>query len=217
MKNSVMFLFLRGFIYMFMIAGLAHLVTLEGYELRTESEYSEYSLTEWLESGLALLSGLLFLIVAKINLVMRPVAAMLTALFLMICIREADYFLDKLVADGAWQVLVTAVLVVIVLYLWKQKTSIMESIRAFSQQPSSGILLSGFLTLFVFSRLIGRARFWEAVMGDGYMRVVKNISEEATELLGYGLLSIAAIEMLLVSLFALREPVFPGDRDDHRE
>lgn len=212
-----MFLFLRAFIYMLMIAGLAHLVTLEGYELRTASEYSEYSLTEWLESGLALLSGLSFLIVAKINLVMRPVAAMLTALFLMKCIREADYFLDKLVADGAWQVLVTAVLVVIVLYLWKQKTSITESIRAFSQQPSSGILLSGFLTLFVFSRLIGRARFWEAVMGDGYMRVVKNISEEATELLGYGLLSIAAIEMLLVSLFALRESVIPGDRDDHRE
>ena len=47
-----------------------------------------------------------------------------------------------------------------------------------------------------FSRLFGRGSFWEAVMGDSYMRLVKNIAEEGTELMGYALLVIAAVEFL---------------------
>jgi hypothetical protein len=205
MKNSLPFLFVRAFAYMLFVAGLVYLVTLEGYRMGAASEYSEYSTTEFLESGLAILGALILLLVARIQADLKPVSAMLAALFCMMFIREADFFLDEQVFDGAWQLLVLAVLVFITFYLWKQNGSISESIKAFARQPSAGIFLSGFLALFVFSRLFGRESFWQAVMGEGYMRVVKNIAEEGTEVLGYGLLTIAAMELLVASLLSDRD------------
>lgn len=198
--NSVGALFARAFVYALLVGGIVYLIMLEGYRLGTESVYGEQSLTEWLEVVCALISALCFLLVARFDRVLRPVAGMLVALCAMMWIREADFLLDVHVFDGAWQLLVTAVLIGIALYLWWQPDSVSASIRAYSQQPSAGILLSGFLVLFVFSRLFGRETFWQGVMGERYQRVVKNIAEEGTEIMGYGLILIAAIELLYVSL-----------------
>lgn len=200
--HSVGLLFARAFVYALLIAGLTYLIMLEGYSRGTESKYNEQSLTEWLEVLLALLAGVCFLLVARLDTVLRPAAAMLAALCLMMCIREGDFLLDAYVFDGAWQVLVTVVLVTVSIWLWRQPHSVAESIRVFAQRPASGLLLGGFLVLFVFSRLFGREEFWLAVMGEGYMRVVKNVAEEGTELAGYALIAIAAIEFLFVSVFA---------------
>lgn len=207
MKDTVASLLVRAAVYMLIMAGMAHLVMMEGYSERTSAEYSESSLTEWLEIVSALLSGICFLFVAWLNRALRPVAVMLATLTCTMFIREADFFLDARVFDGAWQVLVTLVFVATGIYLWRQPDSIADSIRLYAQQPSSGILLSGILVTFVFSRLFGRASFWEAVMGESYLRVVKNIAEEGTELLGYGLIVIAALELLFVASCGLRRPV----------
>ena len=204
MKISLLSLLARAFVYMLFVAGLAYLVALEGFRMGTGSEYSEHSLTEWLESGFSLLSGLIFVAVARFDRILRPMAAMLAALCFMMFIREADFFLDAQVFDGAWQLLVTGVLLSISLYLWRQQEPIAVSIQTYAQQPSAGILLSGFLVLFVFSRLFGRESFWQSVMGEGYIRVVKNIAEEGTEILGYGLITIAAFELLYISYSRLR-------------
>ncbi|MDX1556111.1 MAG: hypothetical protein R3212_08800, partial [Xanthomonadales bacterium] len=69
---------------------------------------------------------------------------------------------------------------------------------------ASTLLVQLFLVLLVFSRLFGRASFWQSVMGEDYLRVVKNIAEEGTELLGYGLIAIAAVELLVVVVSAGR-------------
>lgn len=200
--DSVGLLLARAFVYALLIAGLTHLMMIEGFDRGTGSEYTEQSLTERLEILLALLAGVCFLLVARLDVVLRPAAAMLAALCLMMCIREADFLLDTHVFDGAWQVLVTVVLVTISIWLWRQPRPVAESIRVFAQRHAAGLLLGGFLVLFVFSRLFGREEFWLAVMGEGYMRVVKNIAEEGTELVGYALIAIAAIEFLLVCVFA---------------
>lgn len=204
MKNSVGLLFVRAFVYMLFMAGMAHLVMLEGYTERTSAEYSERSLTEWLEILSAFLCSIAFIAVARLNRALRPAAVMLAALTCMMFIREADFFLDERVFDGAWQVLVTLVLVTTGLYLWRQPDSIADSIRSYAKEPSSGILLSGILVIFVYSRLFGHGEFWRTVMGEGYQRVVKNIAEEGTELAGYSLFVIAALELVFVSLSAAR-------------
>lgn len=182
---------------MLLVAGLVHLIMLEGFQKGTASEYSEHSLTEWLESGCALLSALLFFVVARLNSHLRPTAAMLAALCLMMFIREADFYLDNYVFEHAWKILVAGVLAAISLYLWRHRHAFADSLATYVNQASAGIFLGGFLVLLVFSRLFGRERFWEAVMGDGYMRVVKNIAEEGTEIMGYGLMMIAAGELLV--------------------
>ena len=102
--------------------------------------------------------------------------------------------------------LATATLVALVVYLWRQTESVAASIRIFAGHPSAGLFLGGCVVTLVFSRLFGRSGFWQAVMGDGYMRVVKNIAEEATEVLGYGLMTMAAIELLVVILAGRSDP-----------
>jgi hypothetical protein len=200
MNIQFILLGVRTFAYMLFVAGLVYLITLEGYREGTSSEYSEQSLTEWLESGCALLSGACFLLAARFNAAMRPAAVMLASLCLMTFIREADFFLDEWVFDGSWQALIFVVLAVTAIYLWRQPGSIAQSVNRYASEPSAGVFLGGFLVLLVFSRLFGRGSFWQAVMGDGYMRVVKNIAEEGTEIMGYGLIAIAAMELLYVTL-----------------
>jgi len=45
----------------------------------------------------------------------------------------------------------------------------------------------------VFSRLYGMGSFWQHVMGEHYVRDVKNISEEGIELLCYSLIALSAV------------------------
>ena len=186
----------RGLLYFLLVVVVCQLISLEGYSQLTESVYSEASLTEKLQIVFSGICCLLFLITARMSQKLRPVAVMLAALTAMMLIRESDAFLDKNAFDGAWQTLVVFVMIATAIYLKKQPDPIRPSVDAFSRLLSAGMLMSGFLVTFVFSRLFGRRSFWEAVMGEGYMRVVKDIVEEGTELVGYSLILIAAVELV---------------------
>ena len=189
----------RGLLYFFLVVVVCQLISLEGYSQLTDSIYDEASLTEKLQIVFSGICCLLFLVTARMSQKLRPVAVILAALTGMMLIRESDAFLDKNVFDGAWQTFVVVVLFATTIYLKKQPNAIKPSVEAFTRLPSAGMLMSGFLVTFVFSRLFGRRSFWEAVMGEGYIRVVKNIVEEGTELVGYSLIMIAAVELVWYS------------------
>lgn len=53
------------------------------------------------------------------------------------------------------------------------------------------ILVLGMAMLLVFSRLYGMGDFWKEVMDENYIRIIKNISEEAIELLSYLIIAIS--------------------------
>ncbi|MDB4766702.1 hypothetical protein OAG71_03330 [bacterium] len=184
---------------------VCQLISLEGYSQLTDSIYGEASLTEKMQIVFSGICCVLFLMTARLSQQLRPVAIMLAALTGMMLIRESDAFLDKNVFDGAWQTLVVVVLFATAIYLKKQPNPIKPSLEAFSRLPSAGMLVSGFLVTFVISRLFGRRSFWEAVMGEGYVRVVKNIVEEGTELVGYSLILIAAVDLVWYSKSQSRE------------
>lgn len=57
-------------------------------------------------------------------------------------------------------------------------------------------MASGFLVVLVFSRLFGIHALWQHLMLGDYNRVVKNMAEEGTELLGYGLCWLASVRYL---------------------
>ena len=195
----------RGLFHFLLVAAVCQFISIEGYSQLTDSIYGEASLTENMQIAFSGICCLLFLVTARVSKRLRPVAVMLAALTGMMLIRESDAFLDKNVFDGAWQALVVFVLLATAIYLKKQPDLIKPSVEAFSRLPSAGILMSGVLVTFVFSRLFGRRSFWESVMGEGYMRVVKNIVEEGTELVGYSLILIAAAELVWYSLNEVRE------------
>ncbi|MCW8356072.1 MAG: hypothetical protein ACPGRG_05925 [Marinomonas sp.] len=189
---------LRSVIYLFTVAVVAQLISLEGYQSGSVAEYSEHSLTEHLQDMMSFLSCLLFLYVARKDAQLNIASTLLAALLAMMFVRESDSLLDNYVFDGAWQALVGLIFVCVIVFLWGRFSSIYASLKAYSQQSSFGTFLAGFVAILAFSRLMGRASFWQAVMGDSYMRIVKNIVEEGIETLGYTLILISAVELVIV-------------------
>ncbi len=192
--------YVRTFAYLLAVGGLAYVVTLEGYRELTASQYGETSLNEGLHAVATLLASACFVMVARIDEKLRTAAVMLAGLVFAKFIREQDSLLDHHVFDGSWQLLVAALFVLVAAYVWRHRSEVRESLDEYALQFSAGVFLSGFVVTVLFSRLIGRARFWQGVMGENYDRVIKNIAEEGTESLGYGLIAIAAVDLLIVSL-----------------
>ena len=64
------------------------------------------------------------------------------------------------------------------------------------QHRSWPVMASGFLVVLVFSRLFGIHALWQHLMLGDYNRVVKNMAEEGTELLGYSLCWLASVRYL---------------------
>ncbi|TBR43208.1 hypothetical protein CBF23_005860 [Marinomonas agarivorans] len=203
----MLYLLFRFVFYVLFTFTLAHIISLEGFSLGIESQYSEYSLTENLQTTFILSSALLFWLAAQINKQLKPVSIGLFALMLMMFIRESDIYLDKFVFDGAWQTLVSIVLLSTAWYLWRVRTSINSAVVSYSHSMSNGFLMCGLVVTLVFSRLMGRGVFWQSVMGEQYVyfRSVKNIVEESTELLGYSLILFAALELLILCVLRLKK------------
>ncbi|GGN23964.1 MULTISPECIES: hypothetical protein [Marinomonas] len=191
-----MFVF-RSLAYLFAVAGVAQLISLEGYEFQTAAQYSESSLTEHMQDFMSFFSCMLFLYAARLDAKLNIAATLLGALLAMMFVRESDSLLDMYVFDGAWQCIVGLIFVCVLVFLWGRFSSIYASLKDYSQQPSFGTFLAGFVTIVVFSRLLGRGSYWQAIMGDSYIRIVKNIVEEGVETLGYTLILIAAIELVI--------------------
>lgn len=191
---------LRSFIYLLCLAGVAFLIQLEGFDLQQNALYSEETLTEHMQDILTFLSCLLFFYASRIHSELKIAALLLAALSAAMFVREFDTYLDMYVFDGAWQTIVYTLLGGIIFYLKTQRGYIYRSLKAYAQTPSYGICLSGLVTLLAFSRMMGKGEFWHSVMGEHYVRVVKNIIEEGIETLGYTLIFIAAIELVLFCL-----------------
>ncbi|TMP05592.1 hypothetical protein CWC11_09685 [Pseudoalteromonas sp. S3178] len=189
---------LRSFIYLLCLAGVASLIQLEGFELQQNALYSEETLTEHMQDILTLLSSILFFYASRINSQLKIACVLLATLTAMMFVREFDTYLDMYVFDGAWQAIVYSILACMFVYLITKRGTIFSSIQAYSQTPSYGICLSGLVTLLAFSRMMGKGAFWHSIMGDDYVRVVKNIVEEGIETLGYTLILISAIELVLL-------------------
>lgn len=128
------------------------------------------------------------------------VAALLLAGFLGASfIRECDAFLDTYVFDGCWQVMVFSLTGYVLWRTWKERLRFIIEMKTYLHSLSCGLFMSGFLTTYVFSRLVGRKVFWQALMGESYLRSIKDAAEECTELLGYTFLLFSVIELAIMA------------------
>ncbi len=171
--------------------------TAEGYWEGTNSHYGEASLVEAFQTTFLVLAAVLFYLTARTASLWRGVCTVFVFMLSIAAIREQDSFLDHNVADGVWQLIALGLLVWLCVYLWRYPGSIAREALSFAESRGAGLLLAGFLTVFVFSRIAGMQTFWRSVMGDQYLRVVKNFVEEGTELFGYSLLVVAAMETFI--------------------
>ncbi|NIC04592.1 hypothetical protein HBJ55_04025 [Halomonas sp. DX6] len=190
--------FFRATLYILLIAALLQGIYYEALYLPARRSFAEQGFTELCQS-IVLAASALLLCTPPARRELPTVSLLLLALIVASLIREQDYYLDKHIFDGAWQLLVTLTLLPCLSFvLWRRQRFVNE-FEAYSNSFSFGLFASGFLVTYVFSRLYGRSEMWMAILEDHYQRTFKEAAEEITELLGYSLILIAIIELVLLA------------------
>ena len=186
---------LRLVIYILLVALVAEVLRWEILYIEPGWQYSEFGYTEFTQSALLLVSSILLAINARKSEEFRQLSVCMALAFLVLLIRENDQVFELVLMHGIWKYFAMIPLLFGAVYFWKHRTAVSEQAVRFSHTSGFGVMLSGFAVL-VFSRLFGRSAYWEIVMGDGYMRIVKNAAEEGVELLGLTLMLVAVIEFV---------------------
>ncbi len=109
-------------------------------------------------------------------------------------VRESDSNLDYWLYDGAWQTIVGLLVLPAVILTVRHWHALIRSLARWGRTRSCGLMIAGLVTVLLFSRLLGMESMWQHLMSDHYIRSVKNLAEEGTELIGYSLILIAALD-----------------------
>lgn len=156
----------------------------------------ETSVTEMLQQLLLLVSSASFAYLAKERSEIRHAAILISAFFAVMFVRELDFWFDQIV-HGAWVYPAVAIAGSAIFYACKNGKRTLDQLALILASPHMNLLVTGVMLLLVFSRLFGMGSFWQGVMDEHYIRNVKNIAEEGTELLSYSLITFAAIKTVL--------------------
>ena len=199
MVSPSIWLFARAIAYLIFTAGLASIGLVDKGIGDAEALTTESSLIEVTGIGLLGLISALALIAAvrTTSPGFRPLLVVLSILAACGLVRELDFYLDGLVADGAWQILVGLLLATAIAIYGIYRDSMRSVVREVLETSAFGLMLAGALTTVVFSRMFGRQDVWNTVMQEHYHRTAKNLAEENLELFGVGLILMGMIELLL--------------------
>lgn len=157
-------------------------------------KFDEHSVTEFTQSTvLLILAGLFYFLYLRYE-DFKALSFLFFCMMAASFFREQDAFLDTLLYHGSWKIF-SGIFLALAIYKLKRKWScFVEDTNNFFNTFAGGLFFFSIITLYVFSRLFGRKVFWYAVMGDYFIRDVKNAAEECIELFGYFLMLISALE-----------------------
>jgi len=100
-------------------------------------------------------------------------------------------------------------LAIAVFLVCRQKKQIVDNLEEYFSIPSFGVFTAGLLSVLVFSRLFGTKNVWRALFDvetlEPMQRWVKNAVQEGSELFGYALLFIAAVEFFVYVSIKLKK------------
>ncbi len=168
---------------------------------------SEFSPVEIIQAIILFVCGLLMGWVARYCPSQRPIAFGFGGLALIFLVRESDYFLDRFVADNAWQVLIAVIGALLIAYTYRHRKRLKIALARIWPSPGLTLLYAGAIILFAFVLLVGHEPLWQSILGDTYLRVTKLAIEEFMELMGYYLWMIGTIEYAFEArAIAYREP-----------
>lgn len=184
--------FLRFPIYAFVLFFSTYMIKLDFME----GAFKEDSFTERTQETFLLICVLALAYTSIKFSAFRYFNTILSLFFLTHLIRECDSILDS-IFDGLWQVLAYSVLAIAILVLIKHWKLFWKQVAEMQHQFAFGILSIGLFVLHVFSRLYGKGSNWENLIGEDYVRSIKDASEESIELLGYSIILIGIGEIII--------------------
>ncbi len=182
---------IRLVIYSLLILAAAEMVRLDALFPMEEGFYGEISFTEFSQEFILLVLFILYLVAGRRYPAIRPVANILSMVFLASFIREFNNFISW------WFYLVLPVLLVMAGIFVRERKKIRPATIAFFSLPASAWFFSGFLLTFLFSRLMGRSALWQILYDENSYRIAKAATEEGIELAGNCLMLISAVELFI--------------------
>ncbi len=193
MKNyTPLFIVIRVIVYSLLVFGIAELIRFDAVAPLEEALYSELSRTEISQEIILFVLVLFYLILGRRYKPVQPVTNLI-ALFLLIgFIREFNFLFSWWV----WPALL--VLLAALWLVWRDFKKLKSATQEFFAQPASAWFFAGFLITYVFSRLMGRSKFWLELYDESVYRMAKAATEEGLELMGDLLMLISAIELVLI-------------------
>lgn len=155
----------------------------------------ETSLTETLQEVMLASIAAMFFLSSRRRAAQRGALILIGGFYSCMLIRELDFVFD-VVEHGSWVWFALATAAASLALALRAPRGTLEGLVAFVTHRSWLMTASGLLIVLVFSRLFGMHQLWQHLMLDGYNRVVKNIAEEGTELLGYSICWLASVRYL---------------------
>ncbi|WP_409421223.1 hypothetical protein ABHF91_15970 [Pseudaeromonas sp. ZJS20] len=148
------------------------------------NDLGERSLTEGAQS--AMLGGIVFLFgwCAWHRPAQRGCYLLMAGFFGCLLIRESDAFFDQ-IHHGFWVIPALLLAAASLLAARAHPGTVLAPLAEVMDSRAWSGLVIGMAIVLVFSRLMGMGVLWHALMGEQFVRGVKNIVEEATESLGY--------------------------------
>lgn len=155
----------------------------------------ETSFTETTQEIMLAVIAVLFFIAAQRRPAQRGALTLVAGFYSCMLIRELDFVFDA-IQHGSWIWFALAVTAGCLAVALRTPKKTLHALARLLQHRSWPVMASGFLVVLVFSRLFGIHALWQHLMLGDYNRVVKNMAEEGTELLGYGLCWLASVRYL---------------------
>ncbi|MEN4879635.1 hypothetical protein ABEI17_02775 [Pantoea agglomerans] len=155
----------------------------------------ETSFTETTQEIMLAVIAALFFIAAQRRPAQRGALTLVAGFYSCMLIRELDFVFDA-IQHGSWIWFALAVTAGCLAVALRTPKKTLHALARLLLHRSWPVMASGFLVVLVFSRLFGIHALWQHLMLGDYNRVVKNMAEEGTELLGYGLCWLASVRYL---------------------
>ena len=193
MKNyTPLLIAIRVIVYSLFVFGIAELIRFDAISPLEDALFGEISRTEISQEFILLFLVIFYLLLGRRYKPVQPVSN-LVAMFLLIgFIREFNF----LISWWIWPALL--VLIVGFWLVWRDFKKLKSATQEFFAQPASVWFFAGVLITYVFSRLMGRSKFWLELYDESVYRMAKAATEEGLELMGDLLMFISAIEFALV-------------------
>ena len=195
---SPLFIILRIVLYGLLMFGIGEGIFFDAAHPMEEGYFGELTFTEIGQEVTLILLFVFYILIGRKWKEIQPVSNLVGLFFLMAFIREFNFLIDK------W---IYPVLLVLAFGVWlfaRDFKKIKQSCIEFFKVPASQWFLAGLIVTLVFSRLMGRSKFWRILYEEENYRLAKAATEEGIELLGDTLMLISAFEFLLYYLAVKR-------------
>ncbi|ANS86260.1 hypothetical protein VSVS12_02504 [Vibrio scophthalmi] len=158
------------------------------------NKVGEASITEMLELVMLAISSASFFFIAKQRPTLKHAAVLIGAFFLVMFIRENDGWLDH-ISHGFWVYPALFTTISALIYAARNGKQTITQLAVILDTSYANLLVLGLILLLVYSRLMGMGDFWKGVMSAHYVRDVKTIVEEGSELLAYCIIAYASVKI----------------------